>query len=422
MNMMKFSTYRLGDVAKFINGRAYLMPEMQSSGKYRIVRVGNFTGKDEWYYSDMELDSDKYCETGDLLFKWACTFGPEIWDGEKAIFHYHIWKIEVDNVHITKDYLYYLLKFMTPFWLKATNGSTMIHITKETMEDRLIKIPISLETQNSIVEKLKSIDLKISNNNAIISELEAMAKDIYDYWFVQFDFPDENGKPYKSSGGKMVWNEELKREIPEGWNVTKIGSVTELSRGISYNSGDISDNGIPMINLGSFSPDSIYKPQNIKYYNGRIKDESNLKKHDLLICTTQQTSIDNKTDIIGKTIMIPDIFTGNVVASMDLVKVSAMQEMIPVIASETKTPWYNKYITGFASGTSILHLNLSGFMDYKIPLPNNTYLLKKFSDFFYTFEDMKSKSMLENQELTSLRDFLLPLLMNGQVKVGDTKA
>ena len=339
---------------------------------------------------------------------------------EDGIISSSLLRISLNPDLVDYDYFYYYFKLvLKKVLIKQGNNSVLKHLPGiEVIRNVPIDLP-SISTQKAIGFILKTIDDKKKKNELIISELEAMAKDIYDYWFVQFDFPDENGKPYKSSGGKMVWNEELKREIPEGWKVTKIGSVTELSRGISYNSADISDNGIPMINLGSFSPDSIYKPQNIKYYNGRIKDESNLKKHDLLICTTQQTSIDNKTDIIGKTIMIPDIFTGNVVASMDLVKVSAMQEMLPVIASETKTPWYNKYITGFASGTSILHLNLCGFMDYKIPLPKNTYLLKKFSDFFYTFEDMKSKSMLENQELTSLRDFLLPLLMNGQVKVGD---
>ena len=103
--MNEMTTYKLGDIARFVNGRAYLMPEMLSQGKYRIVRVGNFTGKDEWYYSDMELEPDKYCESGDLLYKWACTFGPEIWTEEKAIYHYHIWKVICSEL-INKQFLY----------------------------------------------------------------------------------------------------------------------------------------------------------------------------------------------------------------------------------------------------------------------------------------------------------------------------
>jgi type I restriction enzyme S subunit len=116
------------------------MPELQDDGKYRIVRVGNFSGKNEWFYSDMELEDDKYCEKGDLLYKWACNFGPEIWDEEKVIYHYHIWKI-IPNEQINREYMYHFLKYSTPLWLGGTNGATMVHITKESMEKKKIIIP-----------------------------------------------------------------------------------------------------------------------------------------------------------------------------------------------------------------------------------------------------------------------------------------
>ncbi|MBR4629385.1 MAG: restriction endonuclease subunit S [Treponema sp.] len=96
---------RFNEIAKLINGRAYLMPELQETGKYRIVRVGNFSGKDEWFYSDMELEDNKYCESGDLLYKWACNFGPEIWNEEKVIYHYHIWKV-IPNKNNMKKMFY----------------------------------------------------------------------------------------------------------------------------------------------------------------------------------------------------------------------------------------------------------------------------------------------------------------------------
>ena len=173
-----------------------------------------------------------------------------------------------------------------------------------------------IDEQLSIASFLDKTNKKIETNNAIISELESMAKDIYDYWFVQFDFPDENGKPYKSSGGKMVWNEELKREIPEGWKVIEINKMFESKRGISYNTETITGEGIPMINLASFNVNSTYKKEGLKSYSGKYSDEDIIRPYDLLMCNTQQTDLDPTKDIIGKTILVPDIFGGSdIVAS-----------------------------------------------------------------------------------------------------------
>ena len=138
---MTFQEYRFINVASLINGRAYLMPELQDSGKYKIVRVGNFTGKDEWFFSDMELEPEKYCENGDLLYKWACTFGPEIWKGDKTIYHYHIWKVVCNPVLLDKTFFFYYLKYYTPLWLSGTNGATMVHITTASMEKKKLYLP-----------------------------------------------------------------------------------------------------------------------------------------------------------------------------------------------------------------------------------------------------------------------------------------
>ena len=300
---------------------------------------------------------------------------------------------------------------------KYVTGSALPRIILDNFGE--IEIPIaSLDDQKKIVRTLKCIDDKIANNNAIISELESMAKDIYDYWFVQFDFPDENGKPYKSSGGKMVWNEELKREIPEGWKPAKFGDFVTIKRGISYSASNLVDDGFPMINLNSFTPSATYKTSGIKYYSGEIKESGQVNAYDLLMCTTQQTDIDGKTDIIGKTMLVPDLFNSKMVFSMDLVKIHTDELLKTLIVSETKTPWYNKYITGFATGTSILHLKLDGFLSYQIPLPEDTAVMRRFNSMYMEWERKKSIAMNENEELTSLRDWLLPMLMNGQVKVG----
>lgn len=419
--MNEMTTYKLGDIAKFVNGRAYLLPEMLSCGKYRIVRVGNFTGKDEWYYSDMELDPDKYCESGDLLYKWACTFGPEIWTAEKAIYHYHIWKVIPDERYIDKDYLFYLLGHMTAQWMKAVHGSTMVHITKEVMEQNAVVIPTDVRKQSEIAQVLKTIDRKITNNYEAATILEAQAKLLYDYWFVQFDFPDENGKPYKSSGGKMVWNEKLKREIPEGWETGKLESRISLERGISYSTANLQGEGISMINLGSFAIGGGYKDGNLKNYNGDYPDNKRIKPYDMVMCLTQQTSIDPSKDVIGCVMLVPDIFNDDIVISQDLTKILCEENLKLYLAQYFNTEYFHRYITGYASGSNILHLDVNGVLKHTTYFPSNT-LLKRFGEMIKPMWEKHSQIMAENQQLASLRDFLLPMLMNGQVKVGKESA
>lgn len=147
--------------------------------------------------------------------------------GFSGVVHNNLFVVEPINDFVSKDYLFTILQssFVRNQALNLAKSSVVPDLTHDMFKSIRIPIPEKSE-QNKIVAVYQSISSKISNNNAICADLEGMAKDLYDYWFVQFDFPDENGKPYKSSGGKMVWNEELKREIPEGWEATNIGAIT----------------------------------------------------------------------------------------------------------------------------------------------------------------------------------------------------
>lgn len=151
----------LGEVCRFINGRAYKQPELLGKGKYPVLRVGNFFTNDNWYYSNLELDKDKYCDSGDLLYAWSASFGPRIWDGGKVIYHYHIWKVVPDTDLILKKFLFYLLEWDTnALRSEHATGSTMMHVTKGAIESRLVPIPCpdnpkkSFEIQAEIVRIL----------------------------------------------------------------------------------------------------------------------------------------------------------------------------------------------------------------------------------------------------------------------------
>ena len=156
----------LGKFARLINGRAYKRRELLSEGPTPVLRVGNFFSNREWYYSDLQLDEDKYCDDGDLLYAWSASFGPKIWNGPKAIFHYHIWKIEVtEDIH--KKFLYYLLDMESEKIKADGHGIAMMHATKSGMERREFPVP-PLTTQQSIVAELEAEESIVMANRELI--------------------------------------------------------------------------------------------------------------------------------------------------------------------------------------------------------------------------------------------------------------
>ena len=147
---------RMQDVITFVNGRAYKKEELLPQGKYKVLRVGNFFTNNEWYYSDLELPEDKYCYNGDLLYAWSASFGPQIWNGDKTIFHYHIWNIKFNSMILFREYLYYFFLFDKTQVKASTTGSTMVHVSMENMKTRLIPIP-PVNEQKRIVHEIENI-------------------------------------------------------------------------------------------------------------------------------------------------------------------------------------------------------------------------------------------------------------------------
>ena len=149
--------------------RAYKQNELLSKGKYKILRVGNFFTNDSWYFSDMELDPNKYAYKGDLLYAWSASFGPRFWTGDKVIYHYHIWKI-CNLKGINQQYLYFFLDYDASLLQRDTQGGTMHHITKENMEKRFIPVP-PLAEQRKIAEVLGVWDEAIEKQARLIEKL-----------------------------------------------------------------------------------------------------------------------------------------------------------------------------------------------------------------------------------------------------------
>ncbi len=179
----------LNEVCKFHNGRAYKQTELLAAGKYRVLRVGNFFTNDSWYYSNLELEDNKYAQNGDLLYAWSASFGPRFWREEKVIFHYHIWKIDSFK-NVDKNFLYHFLDLDSAKIKNEVQGGTMVHITKGDMEKRTISYP-SVPEQRNIAKLLNLIDERIATQNKIIEDLkklksaiiEKLYKEIQGTWY-----------------------------------------------------------------------------------------------------------------------------------------------------------------------------------------------------------------------------------------------
>ena len=322
--------------------------------------------------------------------------------------------LKIDKSKCLPKYLLYtLMSEYVQLQIRRINQTGSIVSNLNISSLRELKIPLhSFEEQKKIANILSAIDDKISLNNQINQELEVMAKTLYDYWFVQFDFPDQNGKPYKSSGGKMVYNPEFKREIPEGWGVEKLGELIELERGVTYAKSDIVEkttkdaigvlratnitgNVMDLNDLVYLTKDKINNKQIIKQNETLIVMSSGSKEH------LGKNAINYYEEVIGF-----GAFCSKIVPK----KYSAF------INTFLQSSEFKGYLLKQSMGTNINNLTNSDILDCRIILPKEE-ILDKFENMVEKNIRLISNNYIQNKELTQLRDWLLPMLMNGQVKV-----
>lgn len=289
-------------------------------------------------------------------------------------------------------YLYYLMSSQNYLELIQRFGTGSAQ--PQLPINRLKMVPIiekDIQTQFQIAKVLSDLDAKIELNNKINAELEAMAKLIYDYWFVQFDFPNEVGKPYKSSGGKMVWNEELKREVPEGWEVKELGEISEIKAG-----GD--------------------KPMNIsetQSYIHQIPIYSNGIMNEGLYGFT------NEAKILKPSITVSARGTIGYC-------VLRLQPFVPIIRLISISPKNTFELVYLFQNINRLQFENSGSVQQQLTVPqisklkvlfSSDQLIEQFNNLTYSSIIKIENNKQQNQKLAELRDWLLPMLMNGQVKV-----
>ena len=414
---------KLGNIADIYDG-PHATPKKIENGKYFLSISSLDNGSLDLSKSAFISDKDfiKWTkrvqpQKGDLLFSYETRLGEAALmpDNLQACLGRRMGLLRPKKDKVIPQYL--LFAYLSPEFQKVIRkntikGATVDRIALNELGNFPIYIP-DLKTQQSIATVLSALDKKIALNKQINARLEEMAKTLYDYWFVQFDFPDANGKPYKSSGGEMVFDETLKREIPKGWEVKNLGEHISIKRGISYKSNEIKDTGIPFINLNSFYLDGKFKFEGTKFFTGKTKNDDFISSGDLLIAVTDVT---RNADIIGKAFILPDLFNASPVMSCDVAKISSSELNNFYLERLFNSDSYHEYIKYFASGTLVLHLDIKGISWFDTYIPPKI-LLDKFEDFCRDIHLRIVETEKQNYRLTQLRDFLLPMLMNGQVFV-----
>ena len=418
--MSKFITVKLNELAA--PGRSVISGPFGSNIGQRffkthgvpIIRGNNLTTDFKKFNDDGfvflteekadELKSDAI--KGDILFTAAGTIGqvgmiPQSAKYDRYVISNKQLRFRVDPKKAEPDYVYYWLA--SP-WIYKTiidrnTGSTVPLINLGIIKSLPVSLPKDIIEQKKIASVLANIDEKIVLNNRINAELEAMAKTLYDYWFVQFDFPDANGKPYKTSGGKMMYNATLKREIPAGWAVNTLSQIANITMGQSPAGESYNEDGIGTLFFQGSTDFGWLFPTPRQYTTSPARMA---KKGDILLNV--------RAPVGDMNIANADCCIGRGLAALN---------------SKSRSDGFLFYVMKYfkqvfdrrnAEGTTFGSMTKDDLHSLQVVCPDPG-LLKRYDDIVSEYNKMIFTRSLENQALIKLRDWLLPLLMNGQITV-----
>ncbi len=420
---MKLTKYKLGEILDVTRGTSLSGEFYATEGKYIRLTCGNFDYKDNCFKENKSKDNLYYIgefkpeflmEKGDIItplteqaigLLGSTAIIPE---SGKYIQSQDVAKIVCKEDLLDKDFAFYLISSaLVKQQLSAAAQQTKIrHTSPDKIKDCTVWIP-ELAEQKRIGKLLHSLDCKIEFNRAINQNLEAMAKQLYDYWFVQFDFPDENGRPYKSSGGKMVWNEKLKREIPKGWDVKQIKDVTEVLLGGTPNTSIANywDGNIPWLNSGEVAEFPILASEKSITEEGKSKSATAFApKGSVTLSITRH---------LRPSILAIDACINQSVVAIKEQKGLNKSYLYPYISAEIPR------LMSLRTGAQQPHINKEIVEDSLIVIATSDIMCQYFARANTLYESIVANAK-EIQSLLNQRDVLLPLLMNGQVSVMPT--
>ncbi|MEP4194614.1 MAG: restriction endonuclease subunit S [Aliishimia sp.] len=373
----------LGEVCELVNGRAYKKPELLDQGKYPVLRVGNFFTSNKWYYSDLELEPKKYCENGDLLYAWSASFGPRIWEGEKSIFHYHIWNVQHPEQQLDRKFLYYYFDWDKERIKEEQGaGATMIHVSKRSMEARALPIP-PLEEQKRIVTVL-------------------------DAAFEGLTRAKENAEANLQNARELFENsvEGHFRGLSERGTSKPLLDVCH-DRGITYGViklGDQIDGGVPCLRTSNVRS-LAFTLEGMKSISTKLSNEYSrtiLRGGEVLV---------NVRGTLGGVTVVPSTMLGwNISREVAMVDVND-QEVIPdyvalFIASKTAQNW----LTGVTTGAAYKGINLTDLRKLPLPLPDKDQQIQSINILNTIRDKVVSTEANYSTKLTNIADLRQSLL------------
>lgn len=421
---MILTKYKLGDILDVTRGASLSGEFYATKGEYIRLTCGNFDyqnncfkenkSKDNLYYVG-DFKPEFLMEEGDIItplteqaigLLGSTAIIPE---SGKYIQSQDVAKIICNEDLLDKDFAFYLISSaLVKQQLSAAAQQTKIrHTSPDKIKDCTVWIP-ELAEQKRIGKLLRSIDRKIELNRAINQNLEAMAKLLYDYWFVQFDFPDENGRPYKSSGGKMIWNEKLKREIPISWEIKLIDDIAEIYNGATPSTMNELNYGGDIVWI---TPKDLSDQKQKFIYQG----ERNISQVGYDSCSTHL--LPSNSILMSSRAPIGLL----AIAKTELCTNQGFKNFVPKSGNTSIYLYYYlqyhiRQIEQLGTGTTFKEVSREDILKFPMLKPSDN-VLDLWKETVLAINDRQLEIQKENENLTKLRDDLLPLLMNGQVSV-----
>ncbi len=412
----RMETKKLIDCCEFISDGDHLPPPKSDSG-VPFITISNITGQNKLSFEDTMfvpesyyngLNENKKAQKGDILYSVVGSFGKPVYvDFDKQmVFQRHI-AILRPKRNVNARFIYYTM--LNPQFYKLVDklaiGCSQRTVTLDTLRNIEVNLP-DKDIQDKMVGILSLIDEKIDINNNVNDNLEQQAKLIYDYWFTQFDFPDENGKPYCSSGGKMVWNEQLKRNIPENWKVAQLKDIFNVS-GKPISRDDCQTDAY-------YTPIDVIPKRTMTFAGGLSAAEANsslqvYEENNILlgamrvyfhrVCISAQSGITRTTTLVLK---------------------PKVDEYLGYAYQVLNDDNAILYATQHSSGTQQPYIKWNDVLEnYRFAMPSNPKLLYEYSKISEPLITKAKNCARETEQLRKLRDWLLPMLMNGQATISD---
>ena len=415
---MDFKKYKIKDIGEVVGGATPLTKDSDNyDGDISWITPNDLSNYKDVYINrgERNITAKGLKEIGNkLLPKGTVLFSSRAPIGYVAIANQELctnqgFKSVIPNYElVTSEYLYYTLGFYKSFIEKQGSGTTFMEVSGATMENIELPIP-ALEEQRRISDTLIKIDKKIALNKRMNAELEAMAKQLYDYWFVQFDFPDENGNPYKSSGGKMVYNSTLKREIPAGWGDCEIKDIAEVVNGATPLTTNPDNYGNAIIWI---TPNDLSN-QKSKFVSC---GERSITQNGYDSCSTTLMPA-------GSVLMSSRAPIGLMaIAEVELCTNQGFKNFVPFDMTDNYFLYYYikehmAQIEQLGAGTTFREVSRDTMLKFPILKISDRGLYSKWYEQIDSICKEQKNLLLQIRHLTHLRDSLLPMLMNGQVTV-----